>query len=99
MAVVFVAHEGVVWSDRDGLENLVWWKTTRKALDVIATENGPRTTNELAGQVSAVAVQGEHWMASAKAAKYRYEDFLKLLVVPPVPVASKKAPVKKPKAK
>jgi glycosidase len=89
-------HGGTVWIDKGGLENLAWWATTRKALEVLSAGSVPKDTNELARAVSPVAAQGERWLELAKEAGYRFEDLLAALDAqgPGVP-GKKKAPEKK----
>jgi glycosidase len=85
------SHAGTVWIDKSGLENLTWWVTTRKALEVLATGSVPRDTNALAKLVSPAAIQGERWLKMADAVGYRFEDFLAGLDTP----EPKEAPAKK----
>jgi glycosidase len=94
--------EGTAWIDKNGLESLAWWTTTRRALDALGSGLAAKTANDLAKAVAPVAAQGEAWLALAKAAGYKYETFLLALdkkasakKVAPKKAAAKKAAPKK----
>lgn len=82
------AYQGTVWIDKGGVESLVWWVTTRRALRLLSGA-GTKAPNALAKVVAPVVAQGEGWLILAQKAGYRFESFLAGLT--PTTVSTPKA--------
>jgi len=84
-------YDGVVWIDKTGLDQVLWWLTNRRAVAQLSAPSPP-TPAAAKRVLTPLIAQAQQWNQLAAEAGYRFEAFLSSLNPQPRPTAKRPVP-------